>query len=307
MTKVLFFFFVLSTCLTSAYLLLPKIFLFNLVVFTATTTAVTGFCIWFTTKSFSRKKRLQSVQLSISIVSFALSCIVVFFVEYPFWISIPEGFCIDKRAKAFTCSLESEILPTNEDVYLPIYVVGHGWHTGLVLRSEDIPPELFAGLNLSEGPAIEIGWGSEAFYRATDYTFQLAFKSFVFPNPSVLHVVTLPKVAEQNFGRSDLYVYWASKAEYQRMLNFVADTFTRNELGKFIDLGPGIYGNSRFYRANGFYHFPKSCNAWTVNAIQKAGAPVWPNLALTARNTLHQVKLVGEEIRRTDGFNLLPN
>jgi uncharacterized protein (TIGR02117 family) len=307
MRKFLFFFFTLSTCLTSAYLLLPKVFLFNLFVFTATTAAITGSCLWFTSKSLSKKKTLQRIQLSIAIVSFVFSCIVIFFVEFPFWISIPDGFCIDKRAKALACAFKSKIYNTNGHAYLPIYVVGHGWHTGLMLRTKDIPPDMFPGLNLSDGPAIEIGWGSEAFYRATDYTFELGFKAFVFPNPSVLHVVILPKDAEQNFTRSDLYVYWASQAEYERMLSFVANTFSKNELGKFIDLGPGIYGDSQFYRAQGFYHFPKSCNSWTVKAILSAGAPVWPNLALSARNTLHQIKLVGEEIRRTDSFNLLPN
>ena len=307
MKKILFFVFTLSTCLTLAYLLLPKLLLFNLTMFTVTTAVITGLCIWATSKFFSEKKALQTVQISITIMAFTLSCLAIFFVEYPFWIAVPEGFCSSKRVKALACQFESEITQTNGDEFLPIYIVGHGWHTGLMLRTEDVPKDLFPDLNLSEGSAIEIGWGSEAFYRADDYTVELGFKSFVIPNPSVLHVVTLSKEAEQNFTHSDLYVYWASRAEYQNMLTFVAATFGKSETGGFIELGPGIYGNSRFYRANGHYHFPKSCNAWTATAIYQAGAPIWPDLALSARNTLHQVHMVGEEIRRTEGFKILPN
>ena len=305
MKKILFFLLLLSTSLTVSFLSLPKLFFMNLLMFLLTTAVLITLCAWATSKCLSSKKLLQHIQLGFLVVTAAISSVAIFLVEYPFWISIPDGFCNSKRAKTVACQLESEIINT-EDEHFPIYVVGHGWHTGLMLRTKDLPKEMFPKLNLSNGPAIEIGWGSESFYRASDYTFKLGFKSFVFPNPSVLHVVIMPDEAEQNFQHSDLYVYWASHAEYKRMLEFVMKTFTKDDNGVIIDLGPGIYGNSRFYRANGTYHFPKSCNAWTANAVVAAGAPIWPSLALTARNTLHQLRLVGDEIRRTEGFKILP-
>ena len=306
MKKILCFVLLLSTALTFSFLLLPKLFFFNPLMFLVSTAVLTGICARATFKFFSSKKRVQSLQLSIAVSAFAISSFAIFLVEYPFWISVPDGFCNQKRVKTIACQFESEITSTSKE-YLPIYIVGHGWHTGLMLRTKDLPKEMFPNLNLSEGPAVEIGWGSESFYRAKDYTIELGFKSFVFPNPSLLHVVTLPSEAERNFQHSDLYVYWASPVEYKRMLAFVMKTFTKDESEEFVDLGPGIYGNSRFYRANGSYHFPKSCNAWTANAVFAAGAPIWPDFALSARNTLHQLRLVGDEVRRTEGFKILPN
>jgi len=307
MKKYFFAAFILFFIFTVSFLFLPRLFVFNALMFFVSTLAIGFIGIWVSNKAFAAKKSTQNAQVIIAFFLSAVASIAIFFAEYPFWIMVPEGFCNSYRYKSRACHFESEITNNNSETFLPIYVVGHSWHTGLMLRTKDIPKEQFPDLNLSEGLALEIGWGSESFYRATDYTFRLGFDSFFFSNPSVLHVVTLPKDADMNFPHSDIYVYWASRAEYQRMLRFVADTFMKDEKGRLIDLGPGIYGHSRFYRGLNPYHFPKSCNSWTANAIYQAGAPIWPNLSLTARNTLHQVRLVGEEIRRTDGFKVFPN
>jgi uncharacterized protein (TIGR02117 family) len=307
MKHVIFVFLLTCTLLTAFFLFLPRLFSFSPLLFAITSFGILMSCIFLTRKILSKNLTLQIIQFSSVSMCFFFSAIAIFFVEYPFWVTVPAGFCNSMRVKALACQFESEITHTSEEENLPIYIVGHGWHTGLLLRTKDLPQNEFLDFNLPKGAAIEIGWGSESFYRATEYTFKLGFSSFVFPNPSVLHVVSLPKEAEQSFSRSDFYVYWASKAEYRRMLDFVAATFSKGVDGRPIDLGPGIYGDSRFFRANGSYHFPKSCNSWTAYAVYQAGAPIWPNLALSARNTLHQMHLVGDKIRSVDGFKILPN
>ena len=236
-----------------------------------------------------------------------IAFILVFFAEYPFWINAPENFCLKQRTKAKICAFASELSSSTDDL-IPIYIVGHGWHTGLMIRTQDLPENYWRDeLDLDQASAIEIGWGDEGFYRATDYTASLAFKAFALPTPSVMHVVRLTKPAPENFPHSDIYIYWATPSEYQKFLDFVNDTFTRGVDGKVIDLGTGLYGDSKFFRANGSYYFPKSCNAWVAKSLAHAGAPIWPSLSLTARNTLHQIELVGEVLQKTPGFKILPN
>ncbi len=130
-----------------------------------------------------------------------------------------------------------------------IYVVGHGWHTGLVLRSRDVSPQVLPGVaHLSDTDFVEI--------KLTD-------------------------------------------DQFRNMCQFVSDTLARDEAGASIPLGPGIYGESTFYRAQGSYYFPKTCNVWTAKALQQAGLPVTPQLVLTADHLLSQTREFGHVLQHS--------
>jgi len=45
------------------------------------------------------------------------------------------------------------------------------------------------------------------------------------------------------------------------------------------DLGPGLYGSSRFYRAVGTFHAFNVCNHWIAGLLDAAGVPTAPVLA----------------------------
>ena len=45
------------------------------------------------------------------------------------------------------------------------------------------------------------------------------------------------------------------------------------------DLGPGLYGPSRFYRANGTFNIFHVCNHWLADLLDAAGVPTAPVLA----------------------------
>ncbi len=137
MQKLLSFLLLLLTTLTVSFLALPKLFFINLLMFLITTSVLTALCAWITTTYFSEKVILQKVQLGFLVFAAAVSSIAIFLVEYPFWISTPDGFCTSKRAKTAACQLESEITHT-QDEHIPIYVVGHGWHTGLMLQYKSL-------------------------------------------------------------------------------------------------------------------------------------------------------------------------
>lgn len=300
----------LASCafLVAAYLFLPPLFFYNALLWLASSTLILGGSYRILSKMQPRRPMPRKIYLWSLLMTFVAAVIPAFLVKFPFWITAPDQFCNEVRAKAKICSLESEITRVDRQDYLPIYIVGHGWHTGLMLRREDLSLAAWAAdLDLNSAKAVEIGWGDAGFYRATEYTFTLAFEAFVLPTPSVLHIVKLAEPIESNFPHSDLYVFWASRSDYQRMLEFVGTTFMKNSSGDLVDAGKGIYGNSRFYLGREPFQFPKSCNGWVASALVAAGAPIWPAPALTAPNILHQIELVGEIIRKVPGHNFLPN
>jgi uncharacterized protein (TIGR02117 family) len=176
-----------------------------------------------------------------------------------------------------------------------IFVVNHGYHTGIVLpRATAV--EIAARHNLTAVAAIamrfaaftalEIGWGDEGFYRTAPtisaVTVPMALRALFWPgNPSVLHVVGLNESPPVVFGKSELVPIRLSMDGFARMLAMIDATFARTERGELPDdLGPGLYGPSLFYRAVGAFHLFNVCNHWVARLLDAAGVPTSPMLSV---------------------------
>jgi uncharacterized protein (TIGR02117 family) len=183
-----------------------------------------------------------------------------------------------------------------------IYVVGHGWHTGLVIPLAEVDMEDCPGLRHFDGwEYVEIGWGDEGFYRGVESISPgVAFAAVATPTPTVLHVVGVNSPVEATFPTSELISLDLEKDRFTEMMAFVGATF-RSENGAPLDLGEGIYGFSRFFRAEGSYYFPNTCNVWTLKAIKAAGVPVTPALGIRTENVMDQSAKFGTTIRRHPG------
>jgi uncharacterized protein (TIGR02117 family) len=178
--------------------------------------------------------------------------------------------------------------PTTE-----VFVVSHGYHAGIV-----IPRRALADLASRRGltalgdmstrfaafDRLEIGWGDEGFYRevptAASLTAALALRALLRPgNPSVLHVVGLNNDPRAAFSRSDMVRIELGEAGFARLAEKLDATFARDAAGRLEDLGPGLYGPSLFFRANGTFHIFNVCNHWLAGLLDAAGVPTAPVLA----------------------------
>jgi hypothetical protein len=56
-------------------------------------------------------------------------------------------------------------------------------------------------------------------------------------------------------------------------------TIARDDGGLPEDLGPGLYGPSLFFRANGAFHLLNVCKHWIARLLDAAGVPTAPVLA----------------------------
>ncbi len=172
-----------------------------------------------------------------------------------------------------------------------IYVVSHGWHSGIILNRSDLialVPSLTESLREEE--FVEIGWGDERFYQAQTVTPGMAVRAAFWPTSTVLHVVAFRGPPSSYFSGHEVVELPTSKAEYRELVAFVAASFARTSHGAVIRFGPGLYGDSWFYSAEGAFSVWNNCNTWVAKAIEKTGYPISGRRTVTAQGLFSQLQ-----------------
>ncbi len=165
--------------------------------------------------------------------------------------------------------------PARAGDQIPIAVVNHGWHTGIILRGGDIGPDLaFVSAQLGAHPFYEFGWGDAGFYQAEEIDSGLTLAALFWPTPSVMHVAAFSPLPERYFELGEVERLWVSAQGLARLQRFIAARFIRAGQQPPQPFGRGLYGRSRFYRARGEYLFTYTCNSWSAEALAQAGAPI---------------------------------
>lgn len=172
-----------------------------------------------------------------------------------------------------------------------LYVVNHGLHTGLVIDRADLL-EVLPGLAeaFDGGDFIELGWGDEDYYRATQPTFGLAVQALFWPTASALHVIRIDGDPRQVFAGREIIEVRVAEDGYRRLLGFVAARFARSSAGALTELGPGQFDDSRFYRAEGRYSMLYTCNTWVAEALAISGCPLAFASAATAGQVMSRLR-----------------
>jgi uncharacterized protein (TIGR02117 family) len=196
------------------------------------------------------------------------------------------------------CASPPAELPSVSAAAKVVYVMGHGWHTGLVVRRADIPDGMWP--EQADFPAaqyLEVGWGDKDFYQAPEPTLSLALKAALQSTASVLHVVGFAVPPEDYFAASEVIAVRLAPQGFAHLVTFIHQTYKRDAHGHAIPLGPGWYEHSKFYLATGTYHLFNTCNTWVAKALRAAGAPMRTGSALTAGSVMEQVRAFGSIIR----------
>jgi len=176
--------------------------------------------------------------------------------------------------------------------------MSNGFHTGLIIKTEDVPRDAWPEVDaIPEHPWVEVGWGSEIFYRAKKITAPVVVGAFL-PNASVLHVVGWDAAPEELFTSGDLIRLEVDEGQFAALCRYIHASYVFDKEDHPQDLGPGIYGDSRFFRARGKYYFPNTCNVWTAKGLKTAGLPIVPELCGAADAVLIAARANGTTIRR---------
>ena len=180
-----------------------------------------------------------------------------------------------------------------------VHVARHGWHSGLVIRRDQIPSGAWP--EHDRFPAarfLEVGWGDRAFYQSPDAGIALALEASFASGGSVLHVTGLDRPPGEHFVHADISTVELSAAGAEALARFVSRAYARDPAGAPIDLGPGLFPGSRFYAATGRYSLLYTCNSWIAEALRAGGCPITPAWALTGGNLAFQARRCGPPTRR---------
>lgn len=182
-----------------------------------------------------------------------------------------------------------------------LYVVGHGWHAGIVVPQGAIPPDVWpAQHDVPDAAFLEVGWGDAAYYQHPDPGLGLALRAALWPTPSVLHVVGMDRPAPDYFPRSTVLRVTVSPDGLRALGAFFHAAYARDEQGDEQRLGPGLYGASRFYAGRERYHLFRNCNAWVAKALHTAGVPLSTWGVFTVGQLLSRVRDVGTVVQEAD-------
>ena len=153
--------------------------------------------------------------------------------------------------------------------------MSHGWHVGLAVPRADVSPALWPE-SAALGPVrfVEVGWGDADYYPAVRGHPGLALQAAFASASSVLHVAGIDAPLTEFFRGSTIIEVPLSSAGFEALTRFIHAAYARDSSGQPIAIGPGIYGTSRFYRAEGRYRLLDNSNTWTAKALAAAGCPI---------------------------------
>ena len=175
---------------------------------------------------------------------------------------------------------------------IEIYLVSHGYHSGLVISRAQLANVAARQGNTSlvavaqrfaAHPYLEFGWGDEGFYRNVpdvgSVSVAVALRALLQPgNRSVVHVVGLNTPPPAAFPSADIMRIPLSTEGFSRLLDRLDASFAILR-GQPEPLGPAQYGSSQFFRGLGSFHHFNVCNHWVGRLLTSAGLPVAPVLA----------------------------
>ncbi|CAN5510819.1 TIGR02117 family protein [soil metagenome] len=187
--------------------------------------------------------------------------------------------------------------PDPAEKSVDIYVVNNHWHTAFVVAWPQLSPTLQRYLSRFAHGAefVEIGWGDEGYYRAPKGTAPLALRAMFASRGSVLHVAALAKAPAEHYldYQVDLYRIRISETGNRKLMTFLERTFARTSQGQSIELQPGLYGISYFFRGRGWYGALHTCNNWVADGVRSTGFPIMPLYAGLADNVGWQIRVFG--------------
>jgi len=178
-----------------------------------------------------------------------------------------------------------------------IYIVRHEWHTGLVVKYDDIDPRLWPEKDdFPEALYLEVGWGDRDFYQMPRPGLGLLLQAALKSPASVLFVIGLPTVVTRYFPYADILEIPLAQRGLEGLVHFIHATYKRDATGQIIALGMDHnHRYSMFYLAEGDYSLFNTCNTWTSKALQAAGLPI--KTALRAGGVMRQAKRYGRMIQ----------
>ena len=113
-----------------------------------------------------------------------------------------------------------------------IYLIRHGWHTGLALKRAEIPASAWPESQLLEDANfIEVGWGDEAYLRSSFMNPFVMLNAAFLPSRSAIHVAGIRHSPENFFAHSQIVKIPVTDQQMHSLCRFIHDSYARDDTG----------------------------------------------------------------------------
>ena len=216
-------------------------------------------------------KKIKTVfrVFGVIIISIFLYILIAFGISY---VPVNTAFenCDNTKNKSKTC--------------VEVFLLTNGVHTDIVVPAKNGIKDWRNTINTaatktdhSSTKFVAFGWGDKGFYLETptwnDLKASTAFNALFYLGNATMHTTFYSKEElQENASCKRILI---SKASYQKLINFIENSFKMAENGDYQlilkDKNPHSYGNDDiFFEAKGAYSLFYTCNTWTNNALKAA-------------------------------------
>ena len=201
-----------------------------------------------------------------------------------------RGFLILFLTYACSHPIAENFLPQGNSVRT-VFVVHDAWHAAIVVKTADIPVAVLPEVrDFPSAEYLEFSWGDRDYFPAPDAGIGLALKAACWSSGSILHVVGFKEAVKNFFPNAKIIDIHLSEENFQRLIKFISDTFSRPNSPMPAEARPGLFPQGRFYAAEGRFSLLRTCNTWVAEALSSAGLPIRPGYVITAANLSHQLQ-----------------
>ncbi|MGZ9243690.1 MAG: DUF2459 domain-containing protein, partial [Candidatus Binatia bacterium] len=109
---------------------------------------------------------------------------------------------------------------------------------------------------------------------------------------SVIHLVGFTDTVENFYRGATITELRLSRTAYERVVDYVDETFLRQQSSGRARAAPGLFASSRFYPANRSFSLLRTCNTWVAEALEQAGLSISPAFVITAGNLQSQLAAI---------------
>jgi len=179
-----------------------------------------------------------------------------------------------------------------------IYVIRHGWHAGIAVRTEHLPPDALPPMpGGAEARYLELGWGERNYYPNPDPGVWTFARAGLWPTASVVHVVPVRNAIPVRFSQQPIVQLRIGGADLRRLAAYLRASLTVDASGQVVPVAPGYHPKSQFVASPLRYHVFQNCNHWAAEALEAAGCSTARWRTLTVGAVLGQAAACGTRLR----------
>jgi uncharacterized protein (TIGR02117 family) len=181
----------------------------------------------------------------------------------------------------------------NESICKSLSIVHNSWHAAIVLRKSDFAEKTMPeSADFPAAQFIEFSWGDRDYFPDPQSGIFAAIKAAMWSSGSVIHLVGFTDTVENFYRGATITELRLSPAAYERMIDYIDETFLREQSSGRARAAPGLFSFSRFYPARRSFSLLRTCNTWVAEALAQAGLSISPAFVITAGNLHSQLSTI---------------